>query len=304
MANLAAIDFYFVVVNYHSTPLIRLLISSIEALELPEASQIDYQILAVNNSPEDTAIHQLATMVKQLSVIEAQANLGFGHGCNLALQQIYQINPKALVWLINPDTLLCPNALAYVNAALAEEPDIAILGTGITDTQGEAWFSRGTFNPWLGYIGHRDSDRRAGHRDESMKLSMPSRWVSGCSLIVNLANFADCPLFDTRFFLYYEDNDLCERVFRAGLKVRVTRESLVIHDVSAIVRQDWSNKYKNTTFGRLLFLQTHGKITGFLVNIALIIGLIVVFGPFKPSVSQGRVQGLWMFLSKGLLSRG
>ncbi|MEO1351585.1 MAG: glycosyltransferase, partial [Cyanobacteria bacterium J06635_15] len=187
MANSVNTPLYFVVVNYYSTPLIRSLIGSIESLE----DLSDHHILVVNNSPEDTGVHQLATDIKRLSVIEAQTNLGFGHGCNLALQQIYQTNPSAMVWLINPDALLCPNALTSIGTALAEEPDIAILGTGITDTQGEPWFNRGTFNPWLGYIGHRESGHRESNQDRPMNLSVPSRWVSGCSLILNLANFPD-----------------------------------------------------------------------------------------------------------------
>ncbi|MEM9903647.1 MAG: glycosyltransferase family 2 protein [Cyanobacteria bacterium P01_D01_bin.44] len=297
MAKRFNTDFYFVIVNYYSTPLIRALMGSIEALTDPG----DYRVLVVNNSPGDTAVNPLASDYQRLSVIEAQANLGFGHGCNLALRQVFQTNPRAVVWLINPDAVLRSNALTYVRACLQADPEIAILGTGIVDVHGQTWFRRGTFNPWLGYIGHTQiAPEMQAHDVRTAMLSVSSRWVSGCSLILNLVNFSDCPRFDPQFFLYYEDNELCERAFQSGLKIRVTLEDLVIHDVSAIVRKDLGNKYKNTTFGRLLFLQKHGKLTGFWLNLALIIVLSVIFLPTQPAVSWGRLRGVFQFLSRAV----
>ena len=55
-------------------------------------------------------------------------------------------------------------------------------------------------------------------------------WVAGMFMLVRSADFAAIGGFDENFFLYYEDVDLCARLWRAGRKVMLCPEVQIVHD--------------------------------------------------------------------------
>ena len=87
---------YFLIVNYYSTSLVSKLISSI-----PTNINVDYQIVIVNNSPEDYSIQKISS--QSVFILDSHKNLGFGCACNLGLQWIYKKDSQATAWIINPD---------------------------------------------------------------------------------------------------------------------------------------------------------------------------------------------------------
>lgn len=277
---------YLVIVNYYSSSLIRGLLTSV-----PD-SQVS--VIIVNNSPQDAEIEQLVQDFPKTTLIQANANLGFGAGCNLGIEFVYQTNPQAFVWLLNPDTLLKPFAIQSIQHCFQQYPNLAILGTRIQDSQGNLWFSEGKFNPWLGSLKHQSSLRE--NSDQNSVKVIPSRWVSGCSLILNLSQFKDCPKFDPHYFLYYEDNDLCERYYQQGYAIAVTEAVLVEHLVSATTEKDQSAKFEHATYSKLYFLKRYGQPLGLWLNIFYMLIKIGLNLEENRSISQGRWRGLKKFL--------
>ena len=181
---------YLLIVNYYSTDLIKNLLTS-----FPPADRTKLRVIIVNNSPEDRAIAQLAAVRTDLIVITAETNLGFGAGCNLGIQHVYQTNSQALIWLLNPDTTIEPDGVGYIMDCFQQNRDLAILGTRIRDAQGKIWFSEGRFNPRIGSLPHRSPINKGVGMVMGVGRPIPCRWVSGCSMILNLARFNHCPKF-------------------------------------------------------------------------------------------------------------
>ncbi|MDJ1181011.1 glycosyltransferase [Roseofilum sp. BLCC_M91] len=280
---------YLLIVNYYSTDLILALLQSI-----PEADRANLKIIIVNNSPGDRTLQPHSATHPNLTLLTAPENLGFGGGCNLGLTWIYERDPHSLVWLINPDTTLADAAIDYIQTCFQEHPHLAILGTQIQDTQGNPWFTQGKFNPWLGSLPHQHPISPS--ENPTAKI-IPSRWVSGCSLILNLAQFPSCPQFDRHYFLYYEDNDLCERYFQQGYSIAVTEAILVTHQVSATSQNNLKAKLHHATFSKLYFLQQHGTPLALLLNLGyLSLKAIADWIKQNPDGYQGRWQGLQQFL--------
>jgi len=280
---------YLLIVNYYSTDLILALLQSI-----PEADRVNLKIIIVNNSPGDRTLQLLSQSYPNLTLLTAGENLGFGGGCNLGLNWIYECDRQSLVWLINPDTTLADAAIDYIQTCFQEHPHLAILGTQIQDTQGNPWFTQGQFNPWLGSLPHQ---LPIPSSENPTSKILPSRWVSGCSLILNLARFPSCPQFDRHYFLYYEDNDLCERYFKQGYAIAVTQDILVTHQVSATSDRNLKTKLHHATFSKLYFLQQHGTALALLLNLGyLSLKLIADWMKQNRDQYQGRWQGLQQFL--------
>ncbi len=279
---------FFITVNYYSTNLIVELVDS-----LSKNVNCDYKLIIVNNSPEDDSIHQLKS--DRIMTINAEQNLGFGSGCNIAIQYIYSLDKKAKIWLINPDATLDKDAADYVLKCFTNHPSVAILGTKIRDDQDKIWFSSGKFNPETGYLKH-ETIANQQEATNSEVLITGSRWVCGCSLIINLANFDHCPLFDPQYFLYNEDVDLCERYYQKKYQIAITNSILVNHKVSAIIGKNKTSMFDNYTYSRLYLLSKHANILAlitYLIYLPIII-LLTIFTNYD--IAVGRWQGLKKFI--------
>jgi N-acetylglucosaminyl-diphospho-decaprenol L-rhamnosyltransferase len=261
---------YILTVNYHCSSLVLELVEAIHS-----GGDADVEVLVVDNSPKDTGLDALLSR-PGISLLRAEANLGFGAGCNLGLAHVQAQDPAAIVWLLNPDARLLPGAIATVRRALEQTPRPAVLGTRIRDLDGRIWFDRGRFDPWLGRLQHRPTPDQPnfpsahaplpavvtaqGAPGEAQPLSEPSDWLSGCSMIFDLKRLHTPPRFDPQFFLDYEDAELCLRLARQGHPARVTRAVLVEHAVSAITARVPRAKYRHATFSKLYLLHRHATV--------------------------------------------
>jgi N-acetylglucosaminyl-diphospho-decaprenol L-rhamnosyltransferase len=64
-------------------------------------------------------------------------------------------------------------------------------------------------------------------------------WVAGMFMLFPRAAFERAGGFDERYFLYYEDVDLCRRLRGLGYDVRVTPAARVVHDARRASRGDF-----------------------------------------------------------------
>lgn len=235
---------YLITVNYHSAELIKALLASVQ-----QSAAVDYRVIVVNNSPDDRALQSLAA--ENVHILEAGENLGFGGGCNLGLQWVYEQDRNAIAWLINPDTVLpsgtLENALQYCTA----HPQLSIIGTVVREPDNSIWFAGGEFNPNNGRI--IASETLPSTTEDYVETA----WVTGCSLLINLQTFATCPQFDPAYFLYYEDFDFCQRYAQQGHAVVVTPHIQVIHQPSSIAGRNQTLKLQHSTYSYLLALTRH-----------------------------------------------
>lgn len=235
---------YLITVNYQSADLMVHLLASVQR------TSSQYQFIVVNNSPEEQGVQTLAD--DRVQILEAGRNLGFGGGCNLGLQWVYERDPEAIVWLINPDTLLPKGMLETAVQFCLSHPELSILGTVVLEPSGSIWFAGGEFNSATGRIVALTDDRTL-----PAQAYQETPWVTGCSLILNLRNFPTCPFFDEAFFLYYEDFDFCRRYAQQGHQIGVTKQIQVIHSPSSITSRHPSMKVQHSTYSYLLALERH-----------------------------------------------
>ncbi|RQH25923.1 glycosyltransferase family 2 protein, partial [Okeania hirsuta] len=233
---------YFLTVNYYSTQLIQRLVNSITL-----TPQLFQEIIIINNSTDDNSIYQLQK--NTTIIIDSETNLGYGKACNLGLNWIYDQNPQAIIWLINPDAYLFPDSLEKAHHFLAKNPEIYILGTTVYEPTGKVWFGGGIFIPETGKIIPNEFllDTETSITD----------WVTGCSMLINLKNFEKCPQFDEDYFLYYEDFDFCRRYAKQGHEIAITQKISVVHQPSSITNKNPELKLEHSIYSYLLSLEKH-----------------------------------------------
>ena len=278
--------FYLLTINYYSASLIARLIQS-----LPPNQVIAYQIVIVNNSPEDLSLSQLNG--DSVHILEAKANIGFAGGCNLGLNWIYAQNPKAIAWIINPDTYLPPNTLEKLPALFANHPHLSLVGTLIYTPAQEIWFAGGRFMPHWGAI--FSTDLLSSHPDSPY---VTCDWVSACSLILNLRHFPSCPQFDPAYFLYYEDFDFCRRYASQGHQITITNQLSVVHQPSSITNRHMAQKLKHSTYSYLLTLENYTSFPIFLLRFLRLIGYACILLVIDPQAAFGKFAGIFSYFNK------
>jgi GT2 family glycosyltransferase len=186
-----------------------------------------------------------------VAVIRSETNRGYGGGCNLGARALLDADPALdILWLLNNDTLITPNALAPLTAAFDAHADVAIAGPVVVyaDDPTRVWFAGGTLNRTLGYTRH------IGYRSRTLPTSgQRVDFISGSAVAVRRDVWEHLGGFDESYFHYFEDADLCERAAHLGYASFVIPDPLVRHRVSAAIAEagaDRLNRPQSYYFAR------------------------------------------------------
>ena len=274
---------FLLTVNYYSSHLIQKLIDS-----LPDRFLTTGKLIIVNNSQEDLSLNPLESNC--VSIIHSPKNLGFGSACNVGIRSIFEIDRNAIIWLINPDAHLPPLQFQDIVDFFDIHSNLSILGTIIYTHEGKVWFAGGKF------IAQKGAILQTNLFHESDRPYLSCDWVSGCSLLLNLRNFAEPPAFDERYFLYYEDFDFCQRYRNQGHSVAITARFSVIHKPSSITNRNQFQKIKHSTFSYFLTLQKYSPLWIQIVLFGKLLLYAIILLPFKPSIAIGKLMGIVHYL--------
>ena len=182
---------------------------------LPALAGCD-RIVVVDNASADDTVATVRRLLPQARVIEAGRNLGFGRANNLGLEAVE--TPYAL--LLNPDARLEPDALVELREAARRWPDAAIIAPLLFDAPGVMGdFFRGPFGA------------PASRKPPVPEGDLCAEFVTGAAMLLNMAPMRRVGFFDPWFFLYFEDDELCLRVRRAGHPIIVAAAARVEHQV-------------------------------------------------------------------------
>lgn len=194
---------------------------------------IDHDIVVVDNASPDGTASFIRERWPAVRVLDAGGNLGFARANNLGIRE----TAGELVLLLNPDTLIGPDAVDALVRALDASPGAAIAGPRIVDAEGRAELSFGSMISPLAEL--RQKVLVGGH-DRALPLISPyverltrrSRnvdWVSGACLLVRRQDANAVGLIDERYFMYAEDVDFCAAVRARGRAVLFVPDAVITH---------------------------------------------------------------------------
>ena len=149
----------------------------------------------------------------RLTLLRNPRNLGFGAANNRALASV--TTPYAL--LINPDCLPTPAFFDGMLEAARAFPDAAIIAPHLMRRNGSTELSyRWSATHWTSFGVQADGPCCVG-------------FVCGAVMLINRDAMQDIGFFDETFFLYYEDEDLCQRVFEHGKQIVLVPDVEITH---------------------------------------------------------------------------
>ena len=184
------------------------------------------EIIAVNNGA-DKNVHKIIESATQdaenLQLIRSEKNLGYGAGNNFGAKHA----TGEFILIINPDNRLEPNAAEVMVRFLQKNPDIGVVGPQLIFPDGTIRDSYRTFPSPLDIIIKRtplkkifkNRIRRYLQWDRDSNEIGDVDWLCGACLLIKRSLFEEFGGFDERYFLFFEDCDLCRKVWGKNLRV-------------------------------------------------------------------------------------
>lgn len=179
---------------------------------VPLLSACPRVILSDNASGDGTA-EEARRLLPHATILRHARNLGFGAANNRALDLVQ----TDFALLLNPDCTLTEQALAQLVATADRFPEAAIIAPQITDGEGHV------------DLGHRWVNDLWVSNGPAAEGPACVGFVTGAAMLIRLSVAAPHGFFDERFFLYYEDDDLCRTLFNAGCPILIDPAATATH---------------------------------------------------------------------------
>lgn len=186
----------------------------------------ELEILIIENHSQDDSIGSIRNRLKEfpnVRILETRDNIGFGKGYDTGIQQAQ----GKYILINNPVKILPPDGLEKMIAAMDKDSSIGILGPKLVHDDGSVRLSARSF-PRLGDVFIKRTPLQVVFKNRMKKyLQLDANhddqrdvdWLVGGCLLIRRDLLEQLGGFDERFFLFFEDIDLCRRCWNAGKRV-------------------------------------------------------------------------------------
>lgn len=182
--------------------------------------------VVVDNNSSDGTADAVAQAHPWVRLIRSPDNLGFGRGCNLGLQGA----DTPYVLILNPDVVFEYPEVQKLVRFMEEHPKAGMAAPATRLPGGQFQHAGGLATPWsliAGALGFRKTGAR--RPIEPGAPSFSTNWLCGAILLLPSLLYRDLGGFDPRFFLYFEETDLCLRILQRGLELWAVGDVVASH---------------------------------------------------------------------------
>jgi GT2 family glycosyltransferase len=194
-----------------------------------------FEVIVSDNGSTDGSIEFIRRHYPQVQVIENGRNLRFAKANNVGIRA----SRGEYVLILNPDTIIHTDALDTIVMYADKHPEAGAFGCRVLNADGSyqeparpfdclrsEWIIA-VYMRWLGrFFDWARADTYEGWAGETERQV---DWITGCFMLVRREVLLQIEGFDEQFFYYYEDMDLCKRVWDAGYPIVYTPEATITH---------------------------------------------------------------------------
>jgi N-acetylglucosaminyl-diphospho-decaprenol L-rhamnosyltransferase len=256
-----------VLVNYNAGDELRHALQSIA----DDMGDAPWEAFVIDNNSADGSGVVAEQFGPPVRLIRNAENVGFGRGVNQGIAAAR----ASLVLIMNPDCRLVSGAIATLRAELATHPRCSLVGPRILNPDGSVQGSaRGDPDMLTGLFGRTSALQRllpwltVSKRNVVTAGLPPSTaggavssvvvdWLSGACVLGVRRTLAEIGGFDPRYFLYWEDADLCRRLRARGYEVRYVPAASAVHRVGHSSRTAQAAAIRAFHTSAYLYYSTH-----------------------------------------------
>jgi N-acetylglucosaminyl-diphospho-decaprenol L-rhamnosyltransferase len=226
---MARIDFSFIIVTYNSADTIQACLESIVA-----CTSAPHEVVVVDNSPNSLTLLAVDRFIAAhpglpIRIVKTEENIGFGRACNRGAS----LATGNYLFFLNPDTQLWNDAAAHLANCFNLHPYALAAGPAILDHVGKVTLTCRNL-PTLGRVilDATGLDTWFGAYKLTRFSHATPRQVEqiiGAAMLIPRQVYESLNGMDERFFIYFEEVDLCKRLLESGGQIWFWPEAQVQH---------------------------------------------------------------------------
>lgn len=205
------------------------IVACLEALQ--GSTHADFEVvICENGGPEaharlTAAIPTVLARGQRVRAVLASHNLGYAGGVNVCLRE----TPDAEAWwVLNPDTLPEPDALAQLVAKLSDGTCDAVGGrlhltSGVVQSYGCRWY------PWLARPISMGYGASVDDPIDPDRIERTQNYLNGASMVIGRRFLTEVGPMREDYFLYCEEVEWCLRGIARGMRLGFAPNALVLH---------------------------------------------------------------------------
>jgi N-acetylglucosaminyl-diphospho-decaprenol L-rhamnosyltransferase len=188
-------------------------------------------VVIIDNGSTDGTPEIVTRESDWATVILTGTNNGFGRGCNIGFEEVS--SPYTI--FANPDAVIDSDAIIRMVEFLDRNLQVGIVGPAILEGDsgtvrelqgtGRRATPRTILRAALGLVG----DDEKIHPIFPGSVPFETGWVCGAALMIRSDLMRQLGGFDPRFFLYWEEVDLCKRAEELGYEVWAVGSAIAHH---------------------------------------------------------------------------
>ena len=267
-------DLSIIIVNYKSWKRLR---ECLDSLKLISGNNFSYEVVVVDNASDDGLLEKFEKDYSGFRFIRSPGNWGFAHGCNLGAS-----NAEGSYFLfLNPDTVITEESVRTLLERSEKMEGLFISSCRQLDSSGKESRVCGIFPHFGTFTGSGRAVFRMIFSKKYAELTEPRGniiypdWVSGSVMMIEKESFRKIGGFDTDYWMYYEDTDICRRVKNRGGEICCFSDITILHNHGGSSRINLRTSALTKTeviISRHVYISKHFRgLTGYLLQALLVI---------------------------------
>ena len=269
------VDISVIIVNYKGWQHLE---KCLEAFVSFTNDLFSFEVIIVDNCSDDGRLVEFQRRFPQYLFIENSGNSGFSNGCNLGVKK----SSGEFLLFLNSDIIANEPALYSLLLSMRNDPGLFVLSCKQMNRNGKAERLDRLFPSFLTLNGLSRSVFRTikGLETKASSDIFYPEWVSGSVILISRLNFEQIGGWNERYWLYYEDVDLCRRITDIGGRVGIYTGASVFHNHGGSTRINLMTTAltkSEVVISLHVYLSTHfSGLQAFCLHLLVMIDVLIV----------------------------
>lgn len=245
-----------------------------------------FEVIIVDNGSLPGFKKRLLKQYKHVIYVQPKKNLGYGRGNHFGVRT----SKGTILFFLNPDTILMPHCLSTLLSFWKTHPESGIVAPTLLHPDKTLLKLQGTLTltPLRAIAAHsifhtlwpnNPLSRSFFLKGINQNTDRLVEAVPGSAFSMYKKLYEKIGGFDSHFFLYFEEYDICKRVFDNNKKIWMLGDARVIHLWGATTRNENTKKVYTQSF--MYYLTKHygtllGTVTYMITQVSKLHLLILV----------------------------
>ncbi|HRS22661.1 MAG TPA: glycosyltransferase family 2 protein [Candidatus Woesebacteria bacterium] len=265
---MSQIELSIIIVTWNTAPIT---LECLKTIHQYLSDKLSFEVIVVDNASTDNTILEIKnwSASRRIKIINNPQNYGFARACNIGARKAKGI----YLLFLNSDMKLIDSSLVKMVEYIKNHSRIGIIGPKFLNPdltpQGSVFPPQTAINAFKEYIlGIKNAYSKYV---PTTNQPIPVWSISGGALIIKKELFFQAKGWNEKYFMYFEDLDLCQTIRQLGyLVIFYPRCSLIhAHGQSGKNLTPAKDQWRRLIPSSIKF---HGKINHYLINIIIWLG--------------------------------